>query len=70
MISELDRTKAMKLLNNIRKPKERLSANKSTKVHIENFFDYMPLSVKVSRAEYEKNCEEKSQVLTNILTDF
>ena len=70
MVAELNRTKAMKLLLNIRKPKEQLSANKSSKVHIENFFDYMPLSTKVTREEFSAQCEGVISTLKTILSDF
>ena len=53
LLSDLDRTKFFKLFGVARKPKEVLSINKTYKVKLDNFFEHLPLSAKVVKAEYE-----------------
>jgi len=52
------------------KAKEILSVNKSSKVHIENYFQELPLSVKVEKEDFENTCDEIYSKLTTILKDF
>ena len=70
LIGELDNTRLFKLLLNVAKPKQVLSVNKSTRVHIENFFDDMPLSSRVSKEEYEQKCNYVFQKLNIVLQNF
>jgi molecular chaperone DnaK (HSP70) len=70
LISDLDRTKFMKLMLNSRKPKEILSINKKSKVIIENFFNHLPLSATVEKEEYEHNCQGVLNHLRENLKDF
>ena len=41
---------------NSKKPKEVLSINKNARLHIENFFEDLPLSIKVLKNEFEESC--------------
>ncbi len=69
-VQELNDVKMKKLILNVRKPKEILSVNRSSKVHIENFFNDLPLSVKVMRSEYEIACENVFKKLEPVLRSF
>lgn len=70
LIDELDDTRLFKLLLNVAKSKQVLSVNKSTRVHIENFFDDMPLSSRVEKTEFEQKCDSVFQKLTTVLQNF
>lgn len=52
------------------KAKEILSVNKSSKVHIENYFQELPLSVRVEKDDFENTCDEIYAKLTTVLKDF
>lgn len=55
--SELTLFKKRRLYNDIKKIKEMLSANKEVTFNVEDFFDDKPLNVRISRVEFEENCE-------------
>lgn len=39
-------------------------------MHIENYFNEYPLSVKLTREEYEENCSSDFEELRKILSNF
>ena len=66
----IDDFKKKKLMSVLNKVKERLSVNRNSSVHIEDFFQDMPLSKKFTRNEFEQNCHDIFGNLKKILVDF
>ena len=66
LLSDIDFVRFFKLFNIARKPKEILSINKSYQVKLDNFFEHLPLSAKVVKAEYEQTCESQMETLKQI----
>ena len=67
---ELSLFKMRRLFSEIKKAKEMLSANKELTFNVEDFFDDRSLSVKLSRNEFEENCEHLFATFEGILVDF
>lgn len=68
--SDLKLFQKKRLMLEINKAKELLSANKEIQFTIEDFFDEGSLSIKLSRSEMEENCAHIFERLKNILTSF
>lgn len=68
--SELSTYKRRRLYNEIKKSKEMLSANKEVTFTVEDFFDDRSLSVKLSRVEFEENCEPLFAAFESLMLDF
>ena len=67
---ELGLMRMRRLYNEIAKTRETLSANKETLLNLEDFFEDRSLSVKVSRVEFEENCESLFSDFERIIIDF
>lgn len=67
---ELSLFKMRRLFTEIKKAKETLSANKEILFNVEDFFEDRSLSVKLSRTDFEENCEHVFSTFEGILVDF
>lgn len=68
--NEITLFKRRRLYNDIKKTKEMLSANKEVTFNVEDFFDDRSLNVKLSRAEFEENCEPLFAAFESLVVDF
>lgn len=67
---ELSLFKMRRLYTEIKKIKEMLSANKELSFNVEDFFEDRSLNVKLTRGEFEENCEHLFAAFESIIVDF
>lgn len=68
--SKINLYKQRRIVTEIKKAKEVLGVNKNYVFKMEDYFDYMPLSAKVQREEFETKCDHVFIELTQILEQF